>query len=223
MPALQVEFNRHLNVCQSVPLLLQFSLSEFFQVYRLFQNIQKLVEEEQFNNRLTTQLARFSGLSPERSKVFYWSPDNSCLAKLCYYATFLEDHAQSLFPHFPPVEKSCRKCWMFGSHLFEAIDDQKYVSGEIILGKLQRSLRQVAKELIKAITLLKENENVLFFLLRHNAQIDIIYGSCFTMKLIAGLFPGGLNEAKTYLIDKYADRGFDKLSETICQHFNEIQ
>ena len=112
---------------------------------------------------------------------------------------------------------------MLGSHLIEAIEDRNYAGAEDILNKLHRNIRQTAKEFVKAIIFLKENENVLFFLLRHRMQLDDIYGQSFTMKLIAGLFTGGLSEAQAHIIEKYSSRGFEKLSETIRQHFNELQ
>lgn len=223
MPALQVGFNRHLNAYESIPLLLQFSLTEFFQVFQLFKGIQRFVEAEQFTHALNSMLTKFTGSSPERAKAFFWSPENGCLAKLYYYATFLNDHSISYFPSFPPLEKTCKKSWMLGSHLIEAIDDEKYATTEAILNKLHRNIRQIAKELVKVIILLKENENVLFFLLRHRMQLDDIYGQNFTMKLIASLFTRGLNEAQAHLIERYSSRGFEKLSETIRLYFNELQ
>lgn len=222
MSALQVGFNNHLNAYQSVPLLLQFSLSEFFHAYQLFLNIRKLIDEEQFNHTLTAFLAKFSGSATERSKIFYWSPEHGSLAKLYYYASILSEAADNAHLNSSPLEKICRKCWVQSSHLNEAIEVQRYGIVPPILEKLQKSIRQIAKELMKAVTIQKRNENVLFFLLRHRSQIDAAYGENFTIRLIAGLFSNGLDEAKAYMMDKYAERGFFKIAENINDYFCKL-
>lgn len=223
MPALQMGLDRHLNAYhRSAPLLLQFLLADFIRAYEDFQSIQSLIAEEQFNHSLFTLLARFSGPTPKRVKFFDWSPDNGSLYKLYYYAAFITDEAESLGEEFPNLEKSCRKCWMLGTHLLESIEEHNYEELTAATKKLQRCIRQIAKEIVRAITLLRDSENLLYFLLRRRTQLDVIYGAAFTVGLLGSLFPSGLAGAKEFLIERYTARGFDKVADAIRHTFDPL-
>lgn len=223
MPALQMRVNRHLNAYhRSAPLLLQFILTEFLQAYQQFQAVRTLLDEEQFNHSLFSLLNRFSGPSPERLKSFYWGSDNGSLHRLHHYAAFMSDQTKTLGSEFPPLEETCRKCWLLGTHLFGAIEGRRLNITLSILHKLQRYMRQIAQELVKAIALLRDDENLLYFLLRNSVPLDAIYGSNFVLRLLDSLFSNGLVDAKNFLIEKYTARGFDKLAEKIRQQFDRI-
>jgi hypothetical protein len=221
MPDTQTGSSRHLNAYhKSEPLLLQFLLTEFIQVYYQFTSIKNLIDEEQFNNSLFALLSRLSASSYEIKNTIFRNHENSSLSKLYFYASYLSEYVQ--LHSFPPLAKSCQKCWALGARLVEAMESRQLEMVSNIIKKLHSTLRQTAKEIVKVIALFRNNENVLYFILRHRAQLDAILGHNFILKLLSNIFPNGLVGVRNFLVEKYNDRGFDKLSETISQTFNAI-
>lgn len=223
MSALQMGSSFHLKAhCQSAPLLLQFLLSAFIEVFDQFRSIEQLIIEEQFTPALFIKLAAFTGSSTERTKTFQWNPDHGTGSKLHFYAIYFVEQMQTHRHALSLLEKSCRLVRTLGLYLLEIVEQQKTSDISPVLKKLRRSIGQTAKELVKAITLLKDSENLLYFILRHKSQLDAAYGSEFTIKLFEKIFPNGLDEVKSILIEKYSNRGFEKITETIQHHFNNI-
>lgn len=222
MSAFQLGLGYHLNARQqSAPLLLQFLLSEFIHVFHQFRSIETLIGEEQFGHSLHSLLLKLSGSPPRQKKSFQWNPDHGSASKLNFYATFFLDEVKPLGIEFLQLEKSCKESRALGIALLDVIEGQKI--GEIApaVKKLRRCVGQIAKELVKAIALFKENENVLYFLLRHKAQLDGIYESNFTVKLLKHLFLNDLQKVKDLLVRKYSSRGFGCLAKKIQQHFDD--
>lgn len=223
MPTFQMGVAHHLNAYyQTSPLLFQFSFTEFFHIYQQFSSIEALLTEEQFNHSLFQLLARFCGPLPEKTKIFYWTQNNGSLSKMYHYAVFLINKCKPIYQNFPLLDNTCKNCWISGVELSEAIELQEFNKINQMQKKLRNQLRQMAKDLIRVAGYFKDNENVLYFFLRHNHQIDYIYGPKFTHQLLSSLFNKDLQEARNFIIDKYTLRGFGKLIEGIHDYFDHL-
>lgn len=221
MPALQMGVKRHLNAFHhSVPLIFQFFLAELIQACGQFQNICTLITEEQFNHSLFALLARFCGQSPDHRQLVYWSTDSSRLSKLHQFASLLSSRSNS--EQLPLLEKSTQKAWLLGIRLLTALEEQKISNLDTILNKLRRAMKQITKEAVKIFTIFQDDENVLYFVLRHRDQLDAIYEKNFTVQLFATLFPEGLHKAEKLITERYTSRGFNRLADRIRHHFDTL-
>jgi hypothetical protein len=84
-------------------------------------------------------------------------------------------------------------------------------------------LRHLAKSIMKTVTQFQDDENVLYFILRHADHLDHLFKSNFTFKLFSQLFVNGLQGASQLLLQKYAKRGFHQLLPTIRRQISTLQ
>jgi hypothetical protein len=92
--------------------------------------------------------------------------------------------------------------------------------------KLSAPFIVITKELTQLLLLslkdLKENENVLFFVMRHNERIDSHFQAGFTRALLEEVFPSGLESLCAWIHKCYHERGFDNLHPVIEKHMRVL-
>jgi len=89
--------------------------------------------------------------------------------------------------------------------------------------KASSAMHRFAKQLSRLIHQFRDDENVIFFLLRHHSVLDSLYGQRFTLKLLSRMFSKGLKEAQHFLITRYAERGFTVVENPIRTLAAEIE
>jgi hypothetical protein len=82
-------------------------------------------------------------------------------------------------------------------------------------------LNLISKCVFSEILYFHENENILYFLLRNQIEIDSLFGS----RLVATTFErlGGIQETCQVILDKYSLRGFHHLLPFILQQSEVLQ
>ncbi len=202
-------------------LLFQFILHELIYSSEIILDVINLMEETETSEVLATMndtLGRLVGASHESMRLLSWMPDHSPLTKLKNYCALFANQSKD-------SEKP--------AHLLHSCSDQAW------LGFVQalRFLREEAKlpflHIQKAIIPMKklkstvgkmlphfrDDENVLFFTVRHHEQIDTLFGQHFVHKLMLELFPDGLDSACDFMVARYTQRGFESLIPEIEQQF----
>jgi hypothetical protein len=93
-----------------------------------------------------------------------------------------------------------------------------------------RSYSQVTANVTKLIQAIheliphfKDDENLLFFLLRHQQNLNRLYGKEFLSTLLLSLFPDGLQEMEEFLHTKYSARSFHHILPQISEHFAALR
>lgn len=208
--------------CQSPSISLQFLISEFFQTYDSFRKIVYLINEEQYGEPLNSLISSLISFQFGQFSLFSKKLDESNLSKLLHYATCLERHEIQALHDTPSLSSVCRQCWMLGLQILESIDTTDFKRIFPLLKKIRHVIKRIGNDLVKAIILLKDDENILYFVLRHTKQFDELYGIRFTSKLFKSLFGQSLGEARNYLVTKYSNRGFHELVPKIDSYFTEI-
>lgn len=84
-----------------------------------------------------------------------------------------------------------------------------------LLDQLLDSLQRASRIILQLILCCKDDENILFFILKNNMRFLNVYPAFSLEKLFSRIFPRGLKEAKSFLINRYAERGFKDLIEEI--------
>ena len=238
-------FIQSLNLCcQSHSILFQFLLKEFLATLREVQSIEHVAKEmehslydqcadprkwDDYLAHLYKAIYRLTGEQVMNEPHFPWNPDKGCLYKLHHYCY--------LFAHLCPDHKketsemnSCvRKAFLSSMESREVIlclqqdtDAHRAILNESsalppLLDRLIDNLTRVSRLLLPLIRYYRDNENVLFFLLNHCEEFDRLYQSSCLVQLLDQMFPGGASEAKEFLIQRYAQRGFHHLLATISQ------
>lgn len=107
--------------------------------------------------------------------------------------------------------------------------ERAYLAGQVCANLIllqtseyKKPYQQIKREIKKAGILLidllqdyQENPHVLYFALCKHKKIDELYGKPIITHLMNTLFPGGLPEMKTFLCEKFEQKGFHHLLQNI--------
>ncbi|MCB1111036.1 MAG: hypothetical protein H7A37_07655 [Chlamydiales bacterium] len=225
----------HHNDC----LLFQFLLAEFLCAYKELPQLKSLYRElaegcEQKKQRrlykkLAISLEALSGTTQEYMRIFSWNQNGGFLKKIMTYSTQLSDITASKNADALKVQRYANKAWVHCLHCHDLLllrnkqtekDKKELLSA---LEEIQKSLKMLARVAVAMITEYQDDENVLFFILRHKEQFDKLFGKRFVSKLFSKLFPKGLSNGKRFLIRRYKKRGFDDLEPIIAQKITELE
>lgn len=88
--------------------------------------------------------------------------------------------------------------------------------------KLRKEIRVFMKLLFEKAHDFRDNASVLFFLLRHQEQLDSVYKEPIVRKTFHVFFPDGMDEAYHFLVEKLSKKGFNHLIPLIEQKLKNI-
>lgn len=145
-----------------------------------------------------------------------WKPESGAFTKLrnycALYARLGDDEDRQAFD----LHQITDVIWLTLGHCLKHLRDE----GEIpqpLLKKIFQLETRLLGALKKIIFDFREDENVLFFLLRHRQALDLMFGEKFVHKTLTRLFPDGLKEAQQFILARYQKRGFNTLTTEIEQ------
>lgn len=202
-------------------LLFQFILHELVYSSEIILQLIGLMEGEETPETLTLlndTLGRLVGASHESMRLLSWMPDHSPLTKLKNYCAL-----------FASQNKDSEKT----AQVLHHYSDQAWLGFIQALGSLREEAKFPLQSIQRAIIPMKKlkstvgkmllnfgnDENVLFFIVRHQQQIDALFGKRFVRKLMLQLFPEGLESARLFMVQKYKQRGFASLIAEIEHQF----
>lgn len=225
-------------------LLLQFILTEFLSVSAEIQKLKQLSDKlKKLNNaskeateedfiELTARLHKLVGSTTERMCPLPWNLDNGSMAKLKDYSDLLAQNLDDEDYALYNIHDYFHKALIRGKltldivrlpHLTPAQYHQlceKIAQG---VHKIKENILSAARLMVATIYKFRQDENVLFFLLRHEQQIKELYGSNFLKKLFCKMYPNGLDEVEQFLLSSYEKRGFTNLLPIISQKLSDLR
>lgn len=226
----------HLNIYhQKYSLLFQFILAEFIESYTEVLYIHSFSETESSQitkeslAKLTTAIRKLSGSQTDYMSLFNYRNEESILAKLKNYCAFFSQHAEQQSKESIEMHKFINRAWLACIQSLDMI----YLLDESTAKTYQKTLRKAllkivtlmqrfSRALIKVLTQFKTDENIVFYLLRHHAIFDELFGSQFVYKLLHRMYPKGLEGVAAFLKKNYAVRGFEHLFPLIDTKLAEL-
>ncbi|MCH1430314.1 MAG: hypothetical protein GWP59_00940 [Chlamydiales bacterium] len=97
------------------------------------------------------------------------------------------------------------------ANLYKLLDD--------LLDNLQRASRLI----LQIIMSCHEDENIIFFIFKNQDRMKACYPAFSLPRLLDRMFPNGLKDAKNFLLNRYAERGFKDLIEEITFLSSKIE
>lgn len=227
-------------------LLFQFILSEFLLASQELKIIRPIIDDlkvssfenhiDLFNHPLKQSITKLSGSSQEYMRIFTWNREDGILAKIRNYCAILSQQTNPEDKQLTGMNRNANKAWLLS---LQALDVMWAFHQENTVSISQKQKHSIAlcrslSKMCAAIdrfsrlvpTLLKQfrnDENVIFFLIRSQQQFDIAYEPRFVAKIVKKMYPKGLEGAKQFLISRYTDRGFVNLIPTIRTKIDELQ
>lgn len=251
MPTENIDHVGHnLNVySQSTSLLFQFILSEFIVTFNKIQEIERLYEQmeaqlirERLRGDVSSYLGRLLDILPmltgsqmviANEQTFPWTYHKGSLNKLRHYC-YLLSHRSSDQIDILNMNVAVSKAFHSALQIKEVIfslqkhceDPHRipnYVTLYQLLDRVIDNMRRTSRLILRILIQFKEDENVLYFLLKHKTSFDKLYKTQFVARILKKMFPKGALEAAEILREKYTERGFHNLIESITSQVLSLE
>lgn len=215
---------------QNHSLLFQFILSELFLAHAEIEHLNATSSEIsspcswRLIEPLVNSLAKLVGSTQGYMRLFSWN-DFGILTKIKNYSALL---SQSLNKEEVAMHREANQAWLLSLQALDIIYANRHV--EIInvqpllnaLSKLQSCMQRFARLVSKIIIRFKDDENVIFFILRHIDPMNALYGTGFVHKIFGQMFGKKIEAVKDFLEQRYTNRGFLHLLPIIHEKFAEL-
>jgi hypothetical protein len=204
-------------------LLFQFILSEFLLIHVEISLINKLVQDENSSYQsYQDPIHQLAGFSQTYMRLFAWHSEDGMLAKFLIYSNLFAQHQLSE-KESSLLISTANQAWLLCLTCLDINRQFKEDPGHLLFPGLMKkaaqrliqSFKRIKKLLLGVLEQFPVNENILFFILRHDKQLGEVYGRFFVYKLFHKLFSGGLSEATQFLKERYSGRGFTDLLPVI--------
>lgn len=180
------------------------------------------------------------GSSQEYYSIFFCHQEEGFLAKLKYNSVFFSQNCGEEDKEALGLHRYAHRAWLLCLRSLDAIreieheilidhlrqtkaTDSDYQPLLQTLQKINGSMHRIARLVVKLLLRFRDDENVVFFLLRYKEQFDEFFGKHFVFKLFSQMFPKGVQEANRFLLKKYTSRGFENLLPIIASKISELE
>lgn len=214
---------RHFNAYhQNDSLLFQFILSEFLEAFR---EIQMIVLKQYAIEELTTGLKKLAGSPHEYMRLFPWNHNNGILAKLKNYCSLFSQNTYSKEKESIALQHYAEKAWVFCLETLDILYESTDGSTAHVnpLNKAYNALQRISRVIARLLVQFRDDENVVFFVLRHHDQFDGLYGTKFVSRLFCRMYPKGLAETAHFLSTKFGTRGFENILPIVKTKISELE
>ncbi len=116
----------------------------------------------------------------------------------------MHEHGILLKKSFPDLGLSVKKFEQIVNRFFSSWEKKK----KIVTATFQKAIREIYFALEPLLEACKENENLLFFLLKHRSTIDSVTNKGYLRNFLLKMHPCGLETLGEKMCDKYHQRGF---------------
>lgn len=196
-------------------LLFQFVLHEFLrtlgEVYKLECVVSDEDTPEAIHDKLTDYLLKLAGTEQEYVRIFTWIYDAGVLTKLKNSVDLLSQKAPVEDSEMRSLHLVVHKAWLECLHSIDLYRNQELKALKPQVLKAMKLIRKIPPALKKVLSRYDEDENVIYFLIRHKNQFDHIIGPDFLKDILH-------KNSIPFLIERYRMRGFDKLIPEIEAH-----
>lgn len=225
---------------QNNSLLFQFILVEFLEVYTEIQKLDALCSRtptplpngedacrEIENNIPSIQqiLVKLVGPTRDYMRLFSWNFSEGLLSKLRTYCSLFLQNADTDEKELIAIQHYAEKIWQTCLQATDALHEipQDRSSVFTALEKSSSAMQRFAKLITRLIHQFKDDENVIFFIMRNYKIFDKLYGQRFIIKLFTKIYPKGMKDVQQLLVKKYSERGFENVLPYIYNLVAEIE
>jgi hypothetical protein len=212
-------------------LLFQFVLYEFIatleEAKRIEDFIKKDLDSEHLPRRLVEYLVRLAGSELDYMRIFSWIYDSGVLTKLKNYSDLLSQKAEKEDKDYIKLHNSTHRAWLMCLHCVDLVraagaSNSTFEQLEVLKQATLKALAAIKKlipEIKKLIPKYADDENVIYFLIRHKEAIDRLLTPQFLKLLFKKMFNDNLS---AFLVSRYKIRGFEHLLPQLDKAASEL-
>lgn len=220
-------------------LLFQFILSEFLAAFEEIQAMNSLCNRkpltipagmtepkqiDDISQLIEASLNKLVGSSRDYMRLFCWNFNEGIVSRLKTYCALFSQNIANDEKELLAMQHYADKVWQNCLHgidmLYESSDEFSPLFAAV--EKAHSAMLRFAKLIARVIQQFRDDENVIFFVLRNKEQFDKLYGKRFVVKLFCRIYAKGLREVQQFLSKKYSARSFD-LSPIIATNIAELE
>lgn len=191
---------------KSPGLLFQFILAELLVLFQEGEALSRSMKEKP-----APSLMRLYGVRGYEKPAASWDTFEGSLPKLKKYCLEFQKSNEE-----KGWEKILKQLDLL---LLLALQGLQKGTKEEALNKIPPAIKKLGQLILKKTEEQKEDENVLFFLLRSSYQLEVYLGKGFVKGALKKMFPGSLKGAEDYILSQYEKRGFNELLPLITSGF----
>ena len=225
---------------QNNSLLFQFILSEFTDCFSALQRINllygkmsdsKILQDEResltlkYKEETEKVLKTLMGACRDHKNLYSWNFSEGGLSRLKTYCTLFLQNSDTDEKELIALQHYSEKIWSTSLNALE-VSHTELVDPSTLhaaVEKLSTSMNRFSKIISRMILQFRDDENVIFYIVRHHKLFDKLYGHRFVTRLLGRMYPKGNKEAQHILIKKYISRGFENIISIIEANFLEIE
>lgn len=220
-----------------VGLVAQFILHEIIQGIEETRQIMRLLEKSPKTRPniaksvkfILNSMIKLSGSNDWGTmRLFNRNFNNGILIKLKNYCAFLIGRVGGTDTY---LMEAAERSWIYSLQALDIIHHlhsqssptpKELLSLGGLIEKMSHCILNVAQQVSHLLVQFKQDENVLYFILRFHSELDSLYGENFCFRLFDKMYPKGKNSIETYLSRKYTQRGFQNQIPEIKRFISEI-
>lgn len=182
-------------------------------------------------HELAEHMSKLSGSSQHYMRILSWN-DDGFLTKLKNYCALLCQQDNNEDKYQTKMHLEANQAWLLSIRVLDIIRALSLKHREELANeenlhaaqeKLNRCLQRLSRLVMRSVLQYRDDENVVFFLIRHKKQLDAIYKPGYVANLVSKMFPKGTQDASHFLVKRYTERGFETLIPTIHKKLAELK
>lgn len=220
-------------------LLLQFIWTELILASQEIERAQKACASGQMEQEpkalyqaLAPHLTRLAG-SPQDYMRLFDSDDDGIFNKLKNYALLFSLQDPSSQKKHAIMIQEASNAWLNAvqalgllrtiAHQTAHVSQKQTAKLSLFIEKTQRSTLRLINLTAQITSNYKNDENVIFFLLRHQKSLNALRENQFILSLLKKMFRENLETMRKFLVKRYSERGFIHLLPFINQSVEQLQ
>lgn len=220
-------------------LLFQFILAEFIAAFAEIKKLERLCSLQQSrlspsedntrplldHEQVAASLTVLAGSAKDYMRIFSWNFSEGLLTKLKTYCSLLLQNGGESEKDYMAIQHYAEKVWQGCLQALDAIRESPVERATVAAAveKASAAMHRFAKQVARLVHQFKDDENVIFFVVRNHKILDSLYGNRFTFKLLNKLYSKGHREAQQLLISRYTERRFNNVLNKIKCCIAEIE
>lgn len=205
---------------QNNGLIFQFILDHFCSAMSEVIALETLLKRNNkgLEQRVVESFEKLLG-APFQNGLYPWNSDIGLFFKIKNFCSALAAKSYEKDKEALNLEKAAENVWKISRDIQESTLSVRSLSKIL---KLSAAMRRLARQIVQTIPQFRDDENVLYYLIKNQAKLDDLFGNHFVVTLLDFLFPGGQDETAQFLLNRYSQRGFTQLVTEITTELENI-
>lgn len=176
-------------------------------------------------------MTQIAGDSHHSMRIFSWNLTEGTMTKLKLYTCYFSGNLDSQESNAIQLERHTEKAWINSLECLDLLREQLALpiieSTDLsnlkkISNKLNIRIQKIAQSLTRILPQFRDDESVLYYLLKHQERLSDIWGPFYLTKLFKKLFPKGKEEVECFLISRYNKRHFSHIGPDLTKKIYQL-